>query len=149
MVRETSLFTLSDAEGRILLQHRTDDAPVLAGMWGFFGGGVEGRETPEEGLRREAGEELEIELPPMEKLGVFVREAIVPVRDPITCHLFLGSFEALAIDLSRLKSSQREGQDLGLFSFDEIVRLPHTSRDHVLFRTIARRLGREFEAHGE
>lgn len=148
MVRETSLFTLSDAEGRILLQHRTDDAPVLAGMWGFFGGGVEGVETPEQALQREAREELEIELPTMDKVGVFVREAIRAGREPITCHLFLGSFGALETDLERLRASQREGQDLGLFTFPEIDRLPHTPRDHVLFRALASRLGREFRSDG-
>ena len=43
---------------RILLQHRTDDAPVSPGLWGFFGGSCEGNEEAEETLKREILEEL-------------------------------------------------------------------------------------------
>ena len=65
---------LHRASGKVLLQLRTDDAPVNPGMWGFFGGGSE----PEDGgdpvatWRRELGEELGIELRP---------EQIVPLWD--------------------------------------------------------------------
>ncbi len=45
-------------DGKVLLQHRSKDAPRLPDHWGFFGGGIEGQETPEEALRRELSEEL-------------------------------------------------------------------------------------------
>ena len=40
------------------MQHRTDDAPVSPGLWGFFGGSCEGNEEAEETLKREILEEL-------------------------------------------------------------------------------------------
>lgn len=53
-----SAIILYDEQERILLQHRTDDAPTFAGYWSFFGGGVEPGETPEQAAVREAFEEL-------------------------------------------------------------------------------------------
>ena len=53
---------LFDGDGRILLQHRTDDAPTFPGYWSFFGGGVEDGETLEEAVKREIFEELEYRL---------------------------------------------------------------------------------------
>jgi 8-oxo-dGTP diphosphatase len=53
-----SAVILYDDRGRILLQHRTDDAPTFPGFWSFFGGGVEPGETLEEAAVREALEEL-------------------------------------------------------------------------------------------
>ena len=47
-----------DAEGRLLLQRRTDDAPRAAGMLGLFGGGRESAECLDETLLRELQEEL-------------------------------------------------------------------------------------------
>lgn len=40
------------------LQKRDADAPKAANMFGMFGGGLEGSETPEESLIREVHEEL-------------------------------------------------------------------------------------------
>lgn len=42
----------------IYLQKRSKDAKVLPDHFGFFGGGLEGNESPEEALRREIKEEL-------------------------------------------------------------------------------------------
>ncbi len=53
-----SAVILYDDRGRMLLQHRTDDAPTFPGFWSFFGGGVEPGETLEEAAVREALEEL-------------------------------------------------------------------------------------------
>ncbi|WP_460519972.1 NUDIX domain-containing protein [Flindersiella endophytica] len=55
--REVAAVILSDANGRLLLQHRTDDAPVCPGQWCFPGGGVEPGEDPETAARRELLEE--------------------------------------------------------------------------------------------
>ena len=42
----------------IYLQKKTKDAPRLPDHFCFFGGGIEGQETPEEALKREIEEEL-------------------------------------------------------------------------------------------
>ena len=57
-VIDLSDIILYDDQHRILLQHRTDDAPTFPGYWSFFGGSVEPGETFEEAAIREAYEEL-------------------------------------------------------------------------------------------
>jgi transketolase len=57
-----ALIVLYDRERRLLLQHRTENAPVLPGYWAFFGGGIKEGETPEDAVRREAVEELNYKL---------------------------------------------------------------------------------------
>ncbi|MBI3866338.1 MAG: NUDIX domain-containing protein, partial [Planctomycetia bacterium] len=49
---------LEDAEGRLLLESRPDDARLAAGRLTCFGGLREAGESPEECLRRELREEL-------------------------------------------------------------------------------------------
>src|SRR3954470_23355288 len=62
-----SIFLHHAPSGRVLLQHRTDDAPSFPGFWGMFGGG----EEPEDGgdpnctVRRELQEELGLALEPV------------------------------------------------------------------------------------
>src|SRR3989344_6220547 len=46
----------------VFLQKRSKDAKRLPDYFGFWGGGLDGSETPEEGLKREITEELGIEL---------------------------------------------------------------------------------------
>lgn len=60
--RDIVLLILVDREGRILLQHRTSDAWAHPDCWGFFGGGLEGNETPVVALQREIIEEIEYTL---------------------------------------------------------------------------------------
>lgn len=55
--RRVATVVLVDRRGYVLLQHRTHDAPVAPGQWGFVGGGIEGAETPEQAARRELAEE--------------------------------------------------------------------------------------------
>ncbi len=48
--------------GRVLLQHRDDNAKNSPNKWGLFGGGVEAGETPEVALKRELEEEIGISI---------------------------------------------------------------------------------------
>ena len=58
MTRNIAAIILYSGDGKVLFQHRTDDAPYFPGYWGLFGGGIEKGETPEEAIRREIIEEL-------------------------------------------------------------------------------------------
>jgi len=62
MKHKVALIILYDHEKNFLLQHRTRDAAVLPDYWAFFGGGIKKGETPEDGVRREAYEELNYKL---------------------------------------------------------------------------------------
>lgn len=58
---------LEDAEGRLVLESRPDDARLAAGRLTCFGGRREAAESPEECLRRELREELSWEPRTLEK----------------------------------------------------------------------------------
>ena len=56
-------------EGMVLLVHRASWLRVLPSAWGLFGGHVEGGESLEEAVRREAREELGIVPLTLRRLG--------------------------------------------------------------------------------
>jgi 8-oxo-dGTP diphosphatase len=61
-----SIFLHHAPTRRVLLQHRTDDAPSYPGYWGMFGGGEEPEDDgdPLRTIRREVHEELGLTLDP-------------------------------------------------------------------------------------
>jgi 8-oxo-dGTP pyrophosphatase MutT (NUDIX family) len=54
---------LVDADGRVLLQERDEDAPIDPDRWGMPGGHLEPGEDPETGAYRELAEETGLRLP--------------------------------------------------------------------------------------
>lgn len=72
-------------KGRVLIQKRRPD-DVWPGLWEFPGGCIESGETPEEALRREYREEVELDVRPVEKVTV-VRYSYTRYR--VTMHCFL------------------------------------------------------------
>lgn len=54
-------YRKADGSYEFYLQKRSASAKVNPGIFGIFGGGIEGNETPEEGMRREIREELAYE----------------------------------------------------------------------------------------
>ncbi len=105
-----------NAEGKILLQQR-DDRPDLnyPGYWTTFGGKVEDGETPDEAMRRELLEEIELELPmrlwkveeyPTKHNGQkFVVEG----------YIYVGRIDRAAADIAL-----NEGQALGYFGLEDL-----------------------------
>ncbi|OGF69621.1 hypothetical protein A3H65_03995 [Candidatus Giovannonibacteria bacterium RIFCSPLOWO2_02_FULL_45_14] len=51
-------FLFDENKNLILLQKRDGNTAMFPNKWGFFGGGLEGNETPKEGLIRELKEEI-------------------------------------------------------------------------------------------
>lgn len=66
VVQTGASIIVEDAEGRILMQQRSDD-----GTWSYPGGRIEIDETVEDGARREVFEECGLRVGQLELLGVF------------------------------------------------------------------------------
>jgi 8-oxo-dGTP diphosphatase len=105
-----------NADGKILLQQR-DDRPDLSypGYWTTFGGRVEDGETPDEAVRRELLEEIELDLPmrfwkvedyPMERDG----QQIV-----VESFTYVGRIDRAASEITL-----NEGQALGYFALEDL-----------------------------
>lgn len=134
----TAAFSLYTPDGRILLQHRTADAPTDPGRWGFFGGSVEEEETFREGLVREVREELGIDVSQIdvELVHSFLYRDIKKLTV-----LYAGPAIHSAEDLL---ASQAEGQGLRFFSEDEAASLDVSPADRTalpfLFQYVGRRV---------
>jgi len=116
-------FILFDKDNKIILQHRDAEAPQFALYWSLFGGGIEEGETPEEAVRREAQEELQIKL---YDLKLFKRHEYKEKSGLREEFVFVSP---LRNTVEELKKKQTEGDTLGLFSFEEINKLKVIPRD--------------------
>jgi len=130
---EVTAIVLYDSQQRILLQHRTEDAPFYPGYWAFFGGRLEPGETAEQAIRRETIEELNyhLESPVLLKDYIFQRYDI-----RFKLYVFI---EHYAKDKSELTLG--EGQGWGWFSASDLVNLKTVPHDRNIIREIGRRIG--------
>jgi len=114
MPHGASIFLHHAPTGRVLLQHRTDDAPSYPGHWGMFGGGEEPEDQgdPLSTVRREAREELDLALD---------LDRIVRLWDYMTSR---GSHRYVFLypwDDPEFPFDQREGQGRGWFTVEEAL----------------------------
>ncbi len=123
--KEVSGYLLYDEIGKVLLMHRDDED-----RWGFFGGKVEEGETPIVALRREAEEELGIELPKMELFHVYEQE---DGRGRQKRNIFIGPLEH---SVESLRKKQKEGRDLDLFTLDEVIELKMLDNDREVLKEV-------------
>lgn len=113
---------------RVLLQHRDDNTSWYPNHWGIFGGQIERGETPEQAVRREAKEEIGIELTNLE---FFKRYESNREEGVYEAFLFIAP---LIVSVEKLRKQQTEGQDLGLFTFDEIKDLKTTDLTKTILK---------------
>jgi 8-oxo-dGTP diphosphatase len=121
--RNVSALILYKADGTMLLQHRTKDAPTFPDHWSLFGGGIEEGETPEQAVRREALEELGYQLA---SPRLFTVQQIADEK----MHVFVERYNGRPLIL-------QEGQAMGWF-------LPSATKDLLMVdaeRTIIEALG--------
>jgi 8-oxo-dGTP pyrophosphatase MutT (NUDIX family) len=71
LFRKVSVVVFYDKNGRILLQKRSGIQSKSGEDWGFFGGGIEENESPEEAIKREISVELGININEFIKIGEF------------------------------------------------------------------------------
>ncbi len=119
-MKDTALIIFVDSKGLVLLQQKTYDAPNYPGAWSFFGGTVENGESPKGTAKREAREELALELSDSDLL--FFRD-------------FQSSEKSRSVFISHIpddkKTTLREGRGLGYFTKEEIacLQMPQHIRD--------------------
>lgn len=102
---------------RVLLQHRTDDAPVYPGQWGLFGGSDEPEDhgDPVATWCRELREELGVEI----ERGAIVSLGTAQGRDGTARHLFAYPWPTPTLDFAL-----GEGQGFAWFTFEGALGLP-------------------------
>ena len=122
ITRYVCSLILYDKEHKVLMQHRSDDAPRLAGYWGMFGGGIEEGETPEQALVRELMEEIEYKVVSSKLFCVdeFNQEDGKSDTMHIVSHTFIEPYDITQPIV------QHEGQGYGWFSVDEALKLKIT-----------------------
>lgn len=124
LIKKTLLLPITQ-DNELLIQDRRGHKPP---PWGFFGGSIEGDETPTEAVIRETKEELDVdlELNEIEYQGEFPgseRDGLMYIN-----HVFTWKFDG---DLTKL--TLLEGKDMKLLAFKEAKELISMKPDkHII-----------------
>jgi 8-oxo-dGTP diphosphatase len=130
-MRNVAVVILYDNDGRILLQHRTKDAPTFPDHWAFFGGGIEGDETAEEAVKREAIEELAYQLAAPRLFGI---RRLFHQGNEYAVHVFVEEYDGGKLILG-------EGQAMGWFLPDQTNDLLMNDHDRLVVDSLKRFFG--------
>ena len=131
--RKVALIVFYDKDNRILLQDRKGKAK-RGEEWGFFGGGIEQGETPEQAVVRETDEELGYKLANFEYVGNYKNT----LPDGFTIDRFIF---ASPLEDKLSKFTQKEGAGMQLFSIEEAKKLKMISGDYQALDLVAKYLG--------
>ncbi|WP_018352134.1 NUDIX domain-containing protein [Longispora albida] len=127
ITREVAVIVLTNANGQVLMQHRTEDAHVDPGRWTPPGGRLEPGETPLLAAQRELYEETG--LAAYLKAGQVV-ERIASDGAGVRYHIFSGTTEAEQHDVV-----MGEGQAMVFLTRAEITTKPLTGIAQTIFGT--------------
>lgn len=124
--RNVAVIILYRTDGRILLQHRTKDAPTFPDYWAFFGGGIEAGESAEEAVKRESIEELGYELAGPR---LFTAHGFVHQGNEHTMHVFVEEYGGATLTLG-------EGQGMGWYTPGETLELAINDHDRSIIQAL-------------
>lgn len=113
-MKSGSAIIIKNKEGKLLLQHRDNNAPTDKNKWGMWGGGTEENETPVETAIRELKEELTIDVE--ENQLSFFKKYIVTFDNVIQKEVSVFFLQ----DEGNFMYQQCEGDDLQFFLPQEI-----------------------------
>ncbi len=125
-MRNVAVVILYDNDSKILLQHRTKDAPTFPDHWAFFGGGIEDGETAEEAVKREALEELEYKLTAPH---LFQIRRLAHQENEYAVHVFVEKYNGGKLILG-------EGQAMGWFLADETNDMLMNDHDRLVIGSL-------------
>jgi 8-oxo-dGTP diphosphatase len=131
--KDVAVLILYDNECKILLQHRTKDAPTFPDYWAFFGGGVEAGESAEQAVKRESLEELGYELTAPR---LFTAQKFFYRGSEYTKHVFVEQYNGKALTLG-------EGQAMGWFLAAETRGLMMNDHDRSIIDLMKTLLSRD------
>lgn len=126
--RRAALIVFYNEDKRILLQDRKGISK-LGEEWGYFGGGIEEGETPEQALIREVKEELDLDIEDYKFIGVFANQ--VDKSKIIERHAFIAP---LKDNLERF--NQIEGDNMKMFTIEEAMKLKLVKGDDMILKKL-------------
>ena len=130
-VRNISVLVLYNDQKEILLQHRSKDAARLPDYWAFFGGGIEGNETPEQAITREIIEELEY---PVASPQLILAQKFTYKEDENTKYVFVEKYNPAHPLI------QHEGQEMRWLKFEDLEELLIVDHDRIALLEIKKSL---------
>ena len=118
-IRRVAIIVFYDDNKRILLQNR-EGISKFGEKWGYFGGGIEEGETPDQALIREVKEELNYDLKEYHYIGKFSDETN-------GLRIEMDTYIAPLPNLSSFR--QKEGKSMRLFSLEGAMKVITVQRD--------------------
>jgi len=119
--RLVSVILFYDQKGRILLQGRSGKVSKSGEEWGFFGGGIDEDETPEQAIMREIKEELGYNLKRPVKIGNYCNQ-YYNLKEKVHRKIYRTIFVAPLND-EIINSRVIEGDESKLFSTEDAKKL--------------------------
>jgi len=132
MIKDSAAILFYNKKKEILMMQRTLDAKHNPGCWSFFGGGMKKGETPLQAVKREAKEELRINLTkPRFLLTVIYDNPSFTDR----MHMFAQEFPK---DVNDRELEQKEGCARGWYSINDALKINLSPNVRAAFKELAK-----------
>lgn len=126
MIKGKALIIFYDEKKRILLQYRKGSVSKVGEEWGYFGGGIEKGETPEQAVVRETKEELDFDLKDFKFFKRF---------EPSAKNYWADVFVFISPLKDKLKEfRQLEGDKMAMFTLEDAEKLKIIEGDKEIIK---------------